>query len=119
MSNIKILQLDAEPKSNFTSLEGKARKLIGQGTKNLTLLAWWDRAKKTGGPREACSDETVACVATYAAAHGSQYQVRVNGGEYDLFYGAPSGDYAELDRRMVEEVHRHAKRVDFDNVQGG
>jgi hypothetical protein len=119
MKQINTFAYNADGQSDFTKLEQEARKLIGQDKKNLVLLAWWDSSNKTGGPREACSDETIACVTSYAIAHGCEYRVRVNGDQYDLFYGTPSGNYVELDSQMVAEVHRQAKHEDFDNVQGG
>ena len=116
---MKTLALNTDPKSSFTSVEEQARRLIGSDTKNLVLLAWWDSARKVGGPMEACADETLACSAAYARAHGSTHQVRVNGGSIDLFYGAPKDTFEELDPRMVEEVHQSAKTSAFDNLQGG
>ena len=119
MTEIKTFALRTDPATSFTRAEEQARRLIGPGKNNLTLLAWWDSTHKTGGPREACSDETLACVACYAHAHGSEYRVRVNGGQLELFYGAPSGHFEELDRQMVAELHRNAFQTGFDNIQGG
>lgn len=104
--------------NDFSNIEKEARKLVGSH-QNLVLLAWWDSQRRTGGPQEACSDETAACVASYADGHGSSHRVTVNGGTYDLFYGSPSGNYAELDREMVAAVHQHTRESSFDNVQGG
>jgi hypothetical protein len=119
MTEIKTFTLRIDPSIPFTRAEEQARHLIGPDKRNLTLLAWWDSTHKTGGPREACSDETLACVASYAHAHGSEYRVRVNGGQLELFYGAPTGHFEELDRQMVAEVHRHTRSAGFDNIQGG
>lgn len=116
---MKTLALSTDPKNSFTSVEEQARHLIGQETKNLVLLAWWDSDRKVGGPMEACADETLACSAAYARAHGSTHQVRVNGGTIDLFYGAPTETFEELDPRMVEEVHRSTTASAVDNLQGG
>ena len=115
---MKTLTLSVDKNSTFTTIESKARQLIGPQT-NLVLLAWWDSARKVGGPAEACGDETLACAAAYATSHGSSHRVRVNGGTLDLFYGAPNGTFEELDPAMVEEVHRPAQSSAFDNVQGG
>jgi hypothetical protein len=119
MANMMTLKLKVDDSADFTTIEQRARKLVGSDKKNLSLFAWWDSAAKTGGPKEACSDETIACVASYAAAQGSTYRVHVNDGRYDLFYGTPSGNFEELDRQMVADVHRHAKEAGFDNIQGG
>jgi hypothetical protein len=116
---METLALDTDKANSFTSIEEQARQLIGPATKNLVLLAWWDNARKIGGPREACADETLACAVAYAAAHDCSHRVRVNGGTLDLFYGSPTGTFEELDPHMVDEVHRQAKTSTFDNVQGG
>jgi hypothetical protein len=119
MASLKTLQLKANPQASFPSIEHQARELIRPQEKNLTLIAWWDSTRGIGGPQEVCSDESISCVTAYAVGHGSKYQVDVNGGQYDFFYGAPAGEFTELDARMVEEVHRYARRNDFDDVQGG
>jgi hypothetical protein len=119
MANLMTLKLKVDNDSDFTSIEQRARRLVGSSKKNLSLFAWWDSVAKTGGPKEACSDETIACVTSYAVAQGSTYRVHVNDGRYDLFYGSPAGDFEELDKQMVADVHRHTKEAGFDNLQGG
>jgi hypothetical protein len=119
MSSLVTLKLKVASDSSFTNLEAKAREVIGSKAENLALIAWWDSVHKTGGPREACADETIACVTSYATGHHSSYRVSVNDGHYELFYGTPSGDFAELDPKLVDEVHRDTKGGAFDNVQGG
>jgi hypothetical protein len=114
---VQTLELNTTS-NDFTNIEQQARKLVGSH-QNVALLAWWDSKRKTGGPQEACSDETAECVASYAGGHGSSHRIRVNGGTYDFFYGTPSGNYDELDREAVASAHQHAKNSGFDNVQGG
>ena len=112
LSSLTILALTVEPKSDLATLERAVRGLVSSQAKNATVVAWWDNEERTGGPRETWSK---ACVTRFAAGRGSTHPVRVNDGQYDLFYGTPTGEFAELDPIMVEATHDGA----FDNVQGG
>ena len=119
MGEIITMNLSAEPGADFTNLEQQARRLFAPKHRKLTLLAWWDDSMHVGGPLETCADESIQCVIKYAVGHGATHRVRVNRGQYDLFYGSPKEEYAELDRRLVLEIHRDAHTGEFDNVQGG
>jgi hypothetical protein len=119
MAQMIRTSLSTDSRLGYTRVEQQARQVAGRPGEKLTLIAWWDSSARTGGPREACADETIACVSQYAAHHGASYHVHVNNGQYDFFYGAPSADHQELVPELVEETHRDADTNALDNVQGG
>ena len=90
-----------------------------QSNADLSLLAWFDKAKNMGAPQEACSLESWKCVRDYAEHHRADLRVSVNDDEYEFYFFRVSVDAEELDREEVETVHTGIARDQFDNVQGG
>ena len=96
-----------------------AREKAMAGGEKVSLFAWYDRARKMGGPSETCSLEGWKCVRDYAEHHGAEMRISVNDDAFEFFFTKIPGDFVELDRQDSLEIHKDTRRDEFDDVQGG
>lgn len=116
---MKTLSLDLGSGVDYTIAEKEAREAAMKTGGKLTLVAWYDRVRNMEGPREACASEGWKCARVYADHHGAEIGVLVNGDQYEFYFTRVPGEFTELDEEAALDVHKGAKRPDFDNVQGG
>jgi hypothetical protein len=83
----------------------------------LSLVGWYDKRRRTGGPLEVCGGESARCANSYARSHGARYTVATD--NFTFYYASVPEDVVELDPQMVAEVHRGLDRDRFENQQGG
>ena len=86
---------------------------------NFSLVAWYDKARNMGAPREVCSLENWKCVRDYAVHHQADLRVTVNDGEYEFYFSRVPAGAQVLDSEGVEEIHAGITLDEFSNVQGG
>jgi len=95
-SAIPRLDLAVDAGSNFVAAERQARATAQQAAGgSVSLMAWWDSDRATGGPSRACACDSYAGVAGYAEQHGASCRVHVNRGQYEFFYGGSAEEGAE------------------------
>ena len=116
---MKTLNVDLGSGVNYTLAEKAAREAAMKAGGKLTLVAWYDRARKMEGPREACASEGWKCSRVYADHHGADIGVLVNGDQYEFYFTRIPDEFVELDEEAALDVHQSAERPDFDDVQGG
>lgn len=119
IEEIKTIQLDLGDSPSLNEAQKEAREAAQTDNADLSLIAWYDRNRETGGPQEACAGEVPKCIRDYATSHGSERRVWVNDGEFEFYFSPTGKDVEELDREWALKVHEGAKTSDFDNVQGG
>jgi hypothetical protein len=117
MRNID-LTLDAG--QGYQSAEKLAREAVkkeyGAG---LSLLAWYDKPRKTGAPAEACSLESWKCVRDYAEHHKADIRVSVNKDAFEFYFAKTPAGTETLDKEGVADVHKDIAMDRDENVQGG
>jgi hypothetical protein len=101
---------------DYKAAERAAREAAGE---KMTLVAWYDKLRRMEGPREACAREGWKCARVYADNHGADVGVLVNKDQYEFYFTKVPDSFAELDEEEVVEVHKNARRDEFDDVQGG
>jgi hypothetical protein len=118
-ANVQTIELSLTRGNSFTLADREARRAVPELTSNLRLVGWWDENRRSGGPVEACGDQSHACVTSYAEHHGAAYHVLVNEGTYEFFYATTPRGTETLDSRVLADVHRDLVLDQYENVQGG
>ncbi|MGM0668826.1 MAG: AF1514 family protein [Gemmatimonadota bacterium] len=119
INEVETITLDLDGETSLTEAQAQAREAAQADKENLSLIAWYDRKRETGGPSEACAGEVPKCIRDYATSHGSRKRVWVNDGEFEFHFSPTGKDVEELDREWALRVHEGAKTSEHDNVQGG
>jgi len=97
----------------------KAEKAAREAAGKFSLLAWYDKAKKSGAPQEACALENWKCVRDYADHHNADVRVSVNDDAFEFYFAKTPPGTAELKGKRVHEVHEGLAVDRDENVQGG
>ena len=114
------LDLSLASGQGYKAAEKAAREAArAQSSAGLSLLAWYDKAKKTGAPQEACSLENWKCVRDYAEHHKADIRVTVNSDEYEFYFSKTPAGTEGLDKEGVQDVHKGIAVDKDENVQGG
>lgn len=113
------IDLTLTPGIEYKEAEEAARKVAIDAGGNVSLLAWYDKARGIGAPQEACALESWKCVRDYATHHEADFRISVNADAYEFFFTKVAADMEELDREEVAEVHAGIAEDEFNNVQGG
>ena len=113
------IDLKTEYEIDYGEAEAMARKAADEAGTGFALMSWYDKARGTGAPREACALESWKCVRDYAEHHDASLRVAVNADEYEFFFTRVPVDAEELDVDGVTEAHAGISRDEFDNIQGG
>ena len=116
---MKNMELNIQGSIDYTTAEQAARKAASEFGGDLSLMAWYDKARGTGGPQEVCMNENWRCARDYAEHHSADVRVSVNRDAYEFFFGRVPSDAASLDMDEVAAVHEKTTGEEFDNVQGG
>jgi hypothetical protein len=117
MQNIK---LNLDPKIAYDAAEKAAKKAASeQSSAKLSLLAWYDKARKMGAPQEACSLENWKCVLDYAEHHKADIRVSVNKDAFEFYFAKTPAGTETLDKEAVSDVHKGIALDKDENVQGG
>ncbi len=95
--------------------EAVAKELGG----DISLFAWYDKARGMGAPQEACSLESWKCVRDFAEHHKADIRVAVNGEDFEFFFSKTPAGTESLDKEGVADVHKGIAVDQDENVQGG
>lgn len=90
-----------------------------QSSGDLSLLAWYDKARSMGAPQEACSLESWKCVRDYAEHHRADIRVSVNSDTFEFYFAKAPAGTETLDKESVSDVHKGIAVDKDENVQGG
>jgi hypothetical protein len=90
-----------------------------QSSADLSLLAWYDKARSMGAPQEACSLESWKCVRDYAEHHKADIRVSVNSDAFEFYFAKAPAGTETLDKEGVSDVHKGIAIDKDENVQGG
>jgi hypothetical protein len=90
-----------------------------QSSAELSLMAWYDKARQMGAPQEACSLENWKCVLDYAEHHKADIKVSVNSDDYEFYFAKTPAGTETLDKEGVSDVHKGIAVDQDENVQGG
>ena len=117
---MKNIKLDLGQGIAYEAAEKAAKEAAAaQSSAELSLMAWYDKARQKGAPQEACSLENWKCVLDYAEHHNADIKVSVNGDAFEFFFaGTPAGTET-LDKEGVSDVHKGIAVDQDENVQGG
>lgn len=115
---MKFIKTTASAGADIARAEKAARVAVGTG-EELSLVAWYDATRKTGGPLEVCGREPVRCVESYAESRNAEYRVQVDGGSYEFFFTGVPGDVLQFERDAVLASHAGLPENQFENIQGG
>jgi len=113
---MKPIKVNIKANSDFNSAQAKAAKEIPH--KDASLVSWYDREHKTGGPLEACGDQPLKTSQDYARSNGAEYRVSA-GKRYEFFYASTPKGTERLDPEMLVEIHEGLEYDRYENVQGG
>jgi hypothetical protein len=115
---MKNIELTLKSGISYGDAEKAARKAALDMASSVSLFAWYDKAKNTGAPSEACARENWKCVRDYATHHNADIRVSVNEDEYEFFFSKSPAGATTLDSEEVSGVHKGISE-EFDNIQGG
>ncbi|RJP65905.1 MAG: hypothetical protein C4532_16905 [Candidatus Abyssobacteria bacterium SURF_17] len=104
---------------DYAKAEKAAREAAADMAGKFSLLAWYDKAKKTGAPQEACALESWKCVRDYAEHHKADIRVSVNEDAFEFYFAKTPPGTAELKEKHVRDVHKGLAVDRDENVQGG
>lgn len=116
---MRNINLKINGRIDYNEAERAARATARDMAGNISLFAWYDKARRMGAPAEACATESWKCVRDYAEHHEAAIRVSVNEDQFEFFYARAAGDAEELDAEQVTEVHQAIAQDEFNNVQGG
>jgi hypothetical protein len=115
---MKPVKVNANSNESFANAQSKASMRIPLTRDEMSLVSWYDRKRKTGGPLEACGGQPLKTSQDYANANGAEY--RVSAGErYEFFYTSVPEGTAQLDRDELVKIHAEIEYDRYENVQGG
>lgn len=104
----------------YEAAEKAAKEAAGaQSSADLSLLAWYDKARNMGAPQEACSLENWKCVFDYADHHSADIKVSVNTDAFEFYFAKTPAGTETLDKEGVSDVHKGIAVDQDENVQGG
>lgn len=104
----------------YEAAVGAAREAVADEVKgDLSLLAWFDRARQMGAPQEACSQENWKCVHDYAEHHKADIRVSVNNDAFEFYFAETPVGTETLDKEGVAAIHEGIAVDQDENVQGG
>ncbi len=106
LQEMKKLNVDVDQGADLEAIERAAREAVDDRGEKLSLVAWFDATKKTGGPQPACRGELPGCARSYAASHGADVAVEVDNGNYEFFYSHLSEGSYQPDMDAAVEIHR-------------
>jgi hypothetical protein len=116
---MKTYRLTTNSNNDLHEAQNQARKLIKHRDQDISLVAWFDSQRQTGGPMEVCAEEPEKCVSDYATSCSADYKVTVNDQRFQFYYAITASDVATLDQAAVLRSHRDLTFGQYDNVQGG
>lgn len=116
---MKTIELSLTGSVGYEKAEREARKVAAEAGARYSLMAWYDKAKGVGAPREACQTASWKCPRDYAEHHHADLRVSVNNDAYEFFFTRIPSDAEGLDSDEVTAVHKGISEGDFDNIQGG
>jgi hypothetical protein len=117
---MKNLDLNLSGQVSYAAAEKAAKEAVaGEVAGDVSLLAWYDSAKKTGAPQEACSLENFKCVRDYAEHHNADIRVSVNKDVFEFYFAKVPSGTAKLKAKQVDAVHKNLAVDQDENVQGG
>jgi hypothetical protein len=90
-----------------------------QSSGDLSLFAWYDKARNMGAPQEACALENWKCVRDYAEHHNADIRVSVNKDDFEFYFAKAPAGTESLDKEGVSDVHKGIAVDQDENVQGG
>jgi hypothetical protein len=117
-ANVRTIELTLKGPVNYQKAEKEARMAASEAGA-VSLLAWYDKERGMGAPREVCSKETWKCPRDYAEHHKADIRVSINGDAYEFFFTRVAAGADALDVDEVVAVHHGIPKQQFDNVQGG
>ncbi len=113
---MKPIKINIDANSDFSSAQSKAADQVPHD--EYSLISWYDRKNKTGGPLEACGEQPLKASQDYARSNGAGYHVSA-GKRYEFFYGEVPEGTEQLDPEALIEVHEGLEFDRYENVQGG
>ncbi|UCD57811.1 MAG: AF1514 family protein [Candidatus Hydrogenedentota bacterium] len=117
---MRSIDLKLDPGIGYKTAEKAAREAVAkEAGEGLSLLAWYDKAKKTGAPQEACSLENWKCVRDYAEHRKADMRISINNDDFEFYFAKTPAGTDTLDKEGVEEVHKGIAVDRDENVQGG
>ncbi len=117
---MKNIDLSLASDIGFEDAEKAAKEAAAaQSSDALSLLAWYDNAKKVGAPQEACSLENWKCVRDYAEHRNADIRVSVNKDAFEFYFAKSPAGTETLDKEGVADVHKGIAVDKDENVQGG
>ena len=115
---MKTIKVNIDSNSNFNNAQSKAADKVSRNHDEYTLVGWYDRERKTGGPLEACGDQPLKASQDYARSNGAEYCVSA-GKRYEFFYSSVPEGTEQLDPEVLIEIHEDLEYDRYENVQGG
>ena len=116
---MKNVALDLGAGINYGAAEEAAKKAAAEAGGDLSLFAWYDKARNMGAPQEACSLENWKCVRDYAEHHKVDVRISVNNDDFEFYFAKVPAGTEQLDTEGVEDVHKGIAVDKDENVQGG
>jgi len=117
---MKNLNLSLSGQISYAAAEKAAKEAVsGEVAGDISLLAWYDKIKKTGAPQEACALESWKCVRDYAEHHNADIRVSVNKDAFEFYFAKVPAGTAKLKQKQVDAVHKGIAVDKDENVQGG
>ena len=113
---MKPIKVNIHANADFNSAQSKSADQIPH--EHASLVSWYDRKNKTGGPLEACGDQSLKTSQDYARSNGAEYRVSA-GQRFEFFYSSTPEGTEQLDPEMLVEVHKNLEYDRYENVQGG
>lgn len=115
---MKPVKVNTSSNASFENAQFRASMRIPLTLDEMSLVSWYDRKRKTGGPLEACGGQPLKTSQDYARANGAEYRVSA-GKRYEFFYTSVPEGTAQLDRDELLEIHADLEYDRYENVQGG
>lgn len=115
---MKPINVKIDANSDFNSAQSAAADKLPLALDASSLVSWYDRKNKTGGPLEACGDQPLKTSQDYARANGAEYRVSA-GKRFEFFYSSIPEGTEQLDPEALIEIHKGLEYDRYENVQGG
>ena len=107
--------------SSHTTIEDALRHVREVAGKDATVLSYFDRKQNRSVPEIRCATKGEEGFRVFAEAHGADYHVTVNDGEYELFLKDVSEDSVEPDSNHTARLSLYDGRneEEFQSFIGG
>jgi hypothetical protein len=115
---MKPVKVNVSSNASFSDAQSRASMRIPLTHDEMSLVSWYDRKLRTGGPMEACGGQPLKASQDYARANGAEYRVSA-GNRYEFFYTSVPEGTEQLDRDELLEIHAEIEYDRYENVQGG